>query len=200
MKVIVGIGNPGKQYAATRHNIGFVAVDRLAGRLGSGAWRRRFHSRAAEAAYGGGRVLLLKPETYVNESGLAVGAAMRWCRGTLPDMMVVCDDFNLALGCLRVRGGGGSGGHNGLASIAAHLNSDAWSRLRVGIGAAAPGEARDYVLSTFAAEEHEVVDDAVARAVRALEVWLEFGLARCQNEFNARPEDTLQNQSEEAEA
>lgn len=200
MKIVVGIGNPGKQYAATRHNIGFMIVDRLAGVIGNGAWRKRFHAKAIEGTFRGDRVLLLKPDTYVNESGRAVGAAMRWCRTALQDIIVVCDDFNLSLGCLRVRGEGSSGGHNGLASVAAHLDSAAWPRLRVGIGSVEPGNARDHVLSTFTVAEREIMDDAVARAVRALEVWLQFGLARCQNEFNARPKDNLQDQSEEADA
>ena len=197
MKIIVGIGNPGKRYADTRHNIGFTVVDRLAGRLGISGWRRRFHAQAAEGTYRGERVLLLKPETYVNESGRAVAAAVHWRRVALHDVMVVCDDFNLDLGRLRVRGNGSSGGHKGLASIAAHVASDEVPRLRIGIGAAGPNEAREYVLSFFSAAERQIVEEVVAHAVRALEVWMESGLAECQNKYNAYRKEAKQNDNEE---
>jgi len=200
MKIIVGIGNPGKRYAGTRHNVGFVVVDRLAGRLGIRRWRRRFHAQAAEGTYRGEQVLLLKPETYVNESGRAAAAAVHWCRVSLRDVMVVCDDFNLEIGRLRVRGKGSSGGHKGLASIAAHLQSDAVPRLRIGIGAAGSNEAREYVLSFFSAAEREIVEETVARAVEALQVWMESGLAECQNKYNAYRKEATQDENEEVDA
>ena len=123
MKIIVGIGNPGAKYANTRHNVGFMVIDALAERHGVSRWRRRFHALAAECVINGVRVLLLKPETYVNESGRAVREAADWCRTPLDDMIVVCDDFNLALGRLRFRCRGRDGGHNGLKSIIDHLLS-----------------------------------------------------------------------------
>jgi PTH1 family peptidyl-tRNA hydrolase len=200
MKIILGIGNPGAQYAETRHNIGFRVMDRAAAEHGFGPWRRRFHSLAAEGAIAGRKVLLMKPQTYVNESGLALRAAVDWCHVAPQDVMVVCDDFNLPLGRLRVRGGGSSGGHHGLDSIVAHLNTSDVARLRVGIGGETGGRDRDFVLSRFAAADQETVDEAVRRAARALEVWLEAGLTRCQNEFNADPENSSRNTREEADA
>jgi PTH1 family peptidyl-tRNA hydrolase len=198
MKIIVGIGNPGKEYAETRHNAGFMVVDRLAREHGIGPWRSRFHSRAAEGSVRGAKVLLMKPETYVNESGRAVRAAVDWCRVEAPDVMIVCDDFNLALGRLRVRPRGRSGGHHGLDSILAALGAEA-PRLRIGIGTEEGGRGRDFVLSTFSAAERPVLDEAVQRAVRALEVWLESGMKRCQNEFNAGS-DVNKDHREEADA
>ncbi len=197
MKIIVGIGNPGKEYAETRHNAGFMIVDRLAREHGIGPWRSRFHSRTAEGSVCGAKVLLMKPGTFVNESGRAVRAAVDWCRVEAPDVMIVCDDFNLALGRLRVRPRGRSAGHHGLDSILAALGAEP-PRLRIGIGAEEGGRGRDFVLSTFSAAERPVLDEAVQRAVRALEVWLESGMERCQNEFNART-DVNKDPREEAE-
>jgi len=198
MKIIVGIGNPGKEYAETRHNAGFMVTDRLAREHGINSWRSRFHSRTAEGSVRGAKVLLMKPETFVNESGRAVRAAVDWCRVEVPDVMIVCDDFNLALGRLRVRPQGRSGGHHGLDSILAALGAEP-PRLRIGIGAEPGGRGRDFVLSTFSAAERPVLDEAVQRAVRALEVWLEAGMERCQNEFNASP-DANKDPREEADA
>ena len=189
MKIIVGVGNPGKEYAETRHNAGFMVVDRLAREHGIGPWRRRFHSRAAEGSVRGAKVLLVKPQTFVNESGRAVRAAVDWCRAEIPEVMIVCDDFNLPLGRLRVRPQGSSAGHHGLDSILAALGAEP-PRLRIGIGIEQGGRGRDFVLSTFSVAERPVLEEAVGRAVRALEVWLESGMERCQNEFNARPEAT----------
>ena len=198
MKIIVGLGNPGKEYAETRHNVGFMVVDRLAREHDFGPWRARFHSRTAEGSVRGVKVLLMKPETYVNESGRAVRAALDWCRVEVPDVMIVCDDFNLGLGRLRVRPRGRSGGHHGLDSILAAVGAEP-PRLRIGIGTETGGRGRDYVLSTFSPEERPVIDEAVGRAVRALEAWLESGIERCQNEFNART-DAHREPREEADA
>ncbi len=203
MKMIVGIGNPGREYADTRHNVGFMVVDRLAAVHSVRGWRDRFQARTAEANLAGARVLLMKPMTYMNESGVAVRAAAQWRDTPCDDVMVVCDDFNLPLGRLRVRGGGSSGGHNGLASIAAHLGSDAFPRMRIGIGETEPGGARDFVLSGFLPEERPVVVETIDRAVSALETWLEAGLEECQNRFNASPESnksSQRRQNEEADA
>jgi len=187
MKLVVGLGNPGRTYAQTRHNLGFRVVEALARRCGLRDWRRRFHSLAVEGILGGQDVMLMKPETYVNESGRAVRAAVDWCRLDPQDVLVVCDDFNLPLGRLRVRGRGSSGGHKGLESVLQALGSQEVSRLRVGIGAEGAPRDRDFVLSRFAPEERDMVEEAIERAARAVEVWVEFGLERCQNEFNRGP-------------
>lgn len=200
MKIIVGLGNPGSEYAGTRHNIGFMVLDRLAADHGAGAWRGKFHSLAADALIGREKVLLLKPETYMNESGRAVRAAMDWCKVSPQDVMIVCDDFHLALGRLRVRSQGSSGGHHGLDSIIEHLATDAVPRLRVGIGSERGERGRDFVLSTFRPDERTTVEAGVKRAAQAVEVWVESGIRRCQNEFNADPDAQAQQQKEEGDA
>ena len=196
MRIIVGLGNPGRQYEETRHNVGFQVVERLAQRHGLGRWRRRFHSLAAEGDVCGERVLLMKPQTFVNESGLAVREAARWCRVEPKDTMIVCDDFNLGVGVLRVRRGGSSGGHNGLKSVFDQMESSEIPRLRLGIGDRGATRDRDFVLSRFDANGREVIEESVKRAARALEVWLESGLERCQNEFNADPDATPREKKE----
>lgn len=185
MKIIVGLGNPGPEYAKTRHNVGFMVADCFAAQHGMTAWRQRFHSQAAEGTVGRERVLLLKPETFMNLSGRAVRAALDWCKVEPQDVMIVCDDVNLPLGRLRVRGEGSSGGHKGLASIVEHLGTDAVPRIRVGVGRDAGERMRDFVLSTFAPSERDAIEAAVQRAAKAVDVWLESGVKRCQNEFNA---------------
>ena len=187
MKIIVGIGNPGKQYTRTRHNIGFMVLDRLAEERRFGPWRRRFHALCVEGRVADEKVLLMKPDTYVNESGRAVRAAVDWCRVAPQDIMVVCDDFNLSLGRLRVRGGGSSGGHNGLKSIADCVATEDVPRLRIGIGSERESSDRDFVLAPFLPDECDAAEQVVARSARALETWLEHGLERCQNEYNATP-------------
>jgi PTH1 family peptidyl-tRNA hydrolase len=199
MKIILGIGNPGARYAETRHNVGYMVLDRLAAAHGLKGWKKRFHSLAVEGTIRGERVLLLKPETYVNESGRALRAAVDWCRVQPEDVMVALDDLNLDLGRLRVRPEGRGGGHNGLESIISHMGTSGVPRLRIGIGGAGPGEAVDRVLSRFSAAERPMVDEAVQRAVDALCVWIEAGIGRCQNEFNARAGKET-NDKEEADA
>jgi len=199
MKIIVGLGNPGREYEETRHNVGFRVVERLAARHGIGGWRRRFRSLVAEGRVERERVMLMKPQTFMNESGRAVRDATAWCDVDLGDVMIVCDDFNLSLGRLRVRGGGSSGGHNGLGSISEHLGGEEIPRLRVGIGSEKAGSDRDFVLSRFAGSERDMAEEGEERAARALEVWLESGLDRCQNEFNMSPDAASRRKNEEAD-
>lgn len=167
MLLVVGLGNPGPGYANNRHNIGFMAVDRIVRRHGFAAPRRRFLGEAFEGMVDGNKVLALKPTTYMNESGNAVGAAMRFYKLALADIVVIHDELDLAPGRLKVKTGGGGAGHNGLRSITAHIGPD-YRRLRMGIGH--PGDkdrVTGYVLSDFAKADRHWVDpliDAVADA------------------------------------
>src|SRR5215218_9606715 len=150
-KLVVGLGNPGSKYQATRHNIGFEVVDRLA-QGGSGVtFARKFDGLIAETEIDFHRVLLLKPETFMNLSGRSVGQVMRFYQLGLVDLLVVCDDLNLPLGKLRIRGGGSDGGQKGLRDISAQLGTDDYPRLRIGIGIGdrGPVDATDFVLSRF---------------------------------------------------
>jgi len=167
MKLFVGLGNPGDKYARHRHNIGFMAVDRIAERHGFSPWRRRFQGETAEGTIGGERVLLLKPMTYMNESGRAVGEAARFFKIDLQDVVGFHDELDLAPGRVKVKVGGGNAGHNGLRSISAHLGND-FVRVRIGIGHPGSKDAViPYVLHDFAKADQEWLDpllDAIANA------------------------------------
>lgn len=166
MLLFVGLGNPGRQYARNRHNIGFMALDAIAREHRFAPFRARFQGRISEGQIGGERAILLEPETYMNESGRAVGEAARFYKIGLPDIVVFHDELDLAPGKCRIKVGGGAAGHNGLRSITAHIGND-YKRVRLGIGH--PGDkalVHSYVLNDFAKSEESWVDalcDAVAR-------------------------------------
>src|SRR5579883_1801662 len=164
MKVVVGLGNPGKQYAGTRHNVGFDVVDYLAGAPGVGPFRSQFQALVAEGTEGGEKVLYVKPETFMNLSGRAVRQLVDFYKLPAEHLLVVSDDFNLPLGKLRARAKGSHGGQNGLRNIQEQLGTDAYPRLRIGVGQPGPGEAVDYVLSRFKPGEKAAAADAVAAA------------------------------------
>jgi len=171
MKLFVGLGNPGSEYARHRHNVGFMALERIADRHRFTAWRRRFQGETAEGDLGGERVLLLKPSTYMNDSGRAVGEAARFLKIDLADIAVFHDELDLAPGKIRVKTGGGNAGHNGLRSITAHLGND-YARVRIGIGHPGHKDAvSGYVLHDFAKAEQQWLDpllDAIADAAPRL--------------------------------
>ena len=185
VKIIVGLGNPGRRYRNTRHNVGFRVVERLAARLGADFGREKYGGLVAEAVHRGHRLLLLKPLTYMNESGRCVARAVRY-RAVAPDeLLVVVDDVNLPVGKLRLRSQGSAGGHNGLKSIAQHLGGHGFSRLRLGVGRQRVGAGlTDHVLGSFASEERAPVEDMVERAVDALLCVLADGLQQTMNDFN----------------
>jgi PTH1 family peptidyl-tRNA hydrolase len=171
MLLLVGLGNPGPKYAGNRHNIGFMAVDRIAARHGFSPWRARFQGLVSEGTLGGVKTLLLKPQTYMNESGRSVADAARFFKIALPDVCVFHDELDLAPGKLRVKVGGGNAGHNGLRSITAHLGND-YKRVRFGIGHPGLKElVHPYVLNDFAKSERpwvETLTDAAAEAADLL--------------------------------
>src|SRR5262245_23889634 len=183
-KLVVGLGNPGSKYQGTRHNIGFEVVDRLAEGGPGATFSRKFDGLLAEAEIDVRRVLLLKPETSMNLSGRAVAQVVRFYKLDLADLLVVCDDLNLPLGKLRIRGGGSDGGQKGLRDISAHLGSENYARLRIGIGDRGPIDAADFVLSRFRSTELPVIDDALILASQAVAVWTSRGVAEARNRFN----------------
>jgi PTH1 family peptidyl-tRNA hydrolase len=192
VKVVIGLGNPGDQYRATRHNIGWMVVDRVADRAG---WAGRGRTRDASAVVGGRfrglDLVLAKPLTYMNDSGLAVRKVLAREHAPLGDLLVMADDFALPFGKLRFREHGGSGGHNGLRSIIEELGTEAFSRLRVGIGD--PGrDAVDHVLSPFTKEQRQRLDELLDAAADAVETWAREGTRKAANRWNAfelRPAD-----------
>ena len=191
-KIVVGLGNPGEQYRQTRHNIGWMVLDRIADRAGwSGRARKRDAAAVVGGRYRGLDLLLVKPQTFMNESGLAVRKTIARERAPLGEMLVVTDDFSLPFGKLRFREGGGPGGHNGLRSIIDELGSEAFSRLRIGIGAPGRGFA-DHVLTKFEIDERQRLDELLDAAADAVEAWAREGTNKAANRFNPfelRPAD-----------
>jgi PTH1 family peptidyl-tRNA hydrolase len=182
--LVVGLGNPGREYAGHRHNVGWMVVDELA-RRHDGSWKGKFSGRIAEIRVDGHRVGLLKPETYMNDSGRSVGAAARFYKVEPDAILVVHDEIDLDRGRLQARHGGGLAGHNGLRSIASHLRTQDFLRLRVGVGRPGRGDPRppaDYVLSDF--EPEDEAEALVGRAADAVETLDAEGLERAQAKFN----------------
>ncbi len=187
MKLIVGLGNPGEKYAATRHNVGFWVIDRLAERWQIPVRQNRWKGLAGSGLVMGERVVLLKPMTYMNLSGESVRPALDWLKCDIEDLAVVCDDLDLPPGTLRLRKKGSSGGHRGLQSLLDHLGPNEFKRVRIGIGHPA-GRMRvvDYVLSPFTREERPSIEEAVERAVEAIHQWVVSDFDQAMNRFNRR--------------
>ena len=182
--VVAGLGNPGREYERTRHNVGWMVLDELARRTGA-SWRGKFSGQLAETRLDGDRLALVKPETYMNESGRSIAAALRFFKVPPEELLVVHDDVDLDPGRLQARRGGGLAGHNGLRSIAQALGSQAFLRLRIGVGRPGRGDRRpvaDYVLSPF--EDEVDVDAVVRRAADAVETLVREGLEDAQARFN----------------
>lgn len=187
VKIIVGLGNPGQEYAATRHNIGFMVVDRLKRELHATDTRKRFRAEIAEAFVGGERLVLMKPQTYMNLSGVSAREAARWYKASLEDILVVVDDIELPFGASRMRAGGSSGGHNGLKSIAAELGSDQYPRLRLGVGRGS-GDARRQVLSRFSKDEDQELPEFIASGADCALLWRAEGITTAMNRCNRKAE------------
>jgi PTH1 family peptidyl-tRNA hydrolase len=194
MKLVVGLGNPGTQYAGTRHNVGFEVVEALAVKFGWIARSEQFDQQARgkfdglvmDGAVGSEKLMLLKPATFMNLSGQAVQAAMAFYQLSPKDILVVLDDLALPCGRIRLRPGGSSGGHNGLKDIEQALATDQYPRLRLGIDAAPeriPG--RDYVLGKFSGDQRKLLEPAIDRAVGATVMWIEKGIESAMSLFNA---------------
>ena len=184
MKIIVGLGNPGKDYKDTRHNIGFMVLEELASRYTVEKQESRFDAIIGHVRIGTEKVLLVKPLTYMNLSGKAVQPLMHWYKLELEDLMVVYDDMDLPMGSLRIRASGGSGGHNGIASISERLASKDFARSRIGIGRPEVGEAVGWVLGKFSSDEKEQIQIVVKNAADALEKWAKNGITEAMNAYN----------------
>jgi PTH1 family peptidyl-tRNA hydrolase len=187
MHLIVGLGNPGAQYADNRHNVGFMVVDELARRGRAAAPRAKFGAEILEATIGGNRLLLCKPQEYMNVSGQAVARVAGFWKIGLPEMVVVHDELDVPFDRLKLAAGGGPGGHNGVKSLISSLGDPAFARVRVGIGRPAPGrDAADYVLTDFSRAEAAVLPDLIGRAADAVEAIVGSGLTTAMNRFNGK--------------
>lgn len=185
MKLVVGLGNPGRKYQGTRHNIGFEVVADVARNRSAGTVRSKFQAELTDYADGDQRVILASPMTYMNRSGASVRAIRDFYRIEIEDLLIVCDDLNLPLGRLRFRAQGSAGGQKGLADIIRQLGTEQFARLRVGIGAPDPQwQTKDYVLSRFSDEERAEMDAAVKLASRGVVDWTAHGVQYCMNHYN----------------
>ena len=187
MKLIVGLGNPGEDYARTRHNLGYLVADRVAEALGASRPARKFGAEIGEARLGAGVIAIMKPLTYMNHSGEAVGAALRYYRIGLEDLLVVHDDLELDPFRVQIKVGGGHGGHNGLKSVNAHVGSPDYPRVRMGVGRPPPRvDPADFVLSRFPLAQAVEVEACVARAAEAARMVVDLGVVKAMNQFNRR--------------
>lgn len=192
--IVVGLGNPGERYRETRHNIGFRVIDLIAERWGRPSFREKFHGHWAQvelpSAEGREKVVLLKPQTFMNLSGKSVQPAAVFFKETVSDILVVHDELDLPFGRIQLKQGGGAGGHNGLKSITQHFGSPDYRRLRVGIGRPPVdfrGDVADFVLQGFSPSELPEVDDLVVRAADAVEYLVLRGMSQAMNQINRRP-------------
>lgn len=212
MKLLIGLGNPGNDYASTRHNAGFMVIDALARRHAVGVQaRQRFQAITQEATINGVKTLLMKPTTFMNRSGQSVSEAVRFFKVELADVLVIVDELYLPTGAIRVKPSGGAAGHNGLANIQSLLGTDAYPRLRVGVGlnlgegkAGKPAhmDQADFVLGRFDELEKPFLDDAIRKGVEACEVFVSKGLSFAMNVANAgeKPEKPEKQESKKPEA
>jgi PTH1 family peptidyl-tRNA hydrolase len=184
MKLVIGLGNPGGKYENTRHNVGFQVLDELARRWSYEKGRRRFNGLIADGTIRNERVLLLKPETFMNLSGRSAREASTFLKLDVQDLLIVVDDMALPLGRLRLRPQGSAGGHNGLTSLIQELGTDAFNRLRIGIGQVAGERMVGHVLGAFTAEEQPVIQQSLRTAADAVECWAIEGIDAAMTKFN----------------
>lgn len=187
MKLIVGLGNPGMQYAATRHNIGFEAIDTIAELRGISVNKSKFKALIGEGKIGTERVVLMKPQTYMNLSGEAVSACANWYKIPLEDIIIIYDDVSLEVGQMRIRASGSAGGHNGIKSLIAHLGTEKFPRIKVGVGEKPPGwDLADHVLGKFSEEEMKVLCPRLKDIDQAVETIVKKDLNTAMNSYNSK--------------
>ena len=193
MLIIAGLGNPGREYENTRHNAGFMVLDALADKLGADISERKHKALCGKAVIGGQKVILLKPQTYMNSSGESIRAAADYYKVPPEDILVIYDDISLAPGQLRIRAKGSAGGHNGIKSIIAHLGTQEFPRVKVGIGEKPPRmDLADYVLGHFSEGEKRIMADAVKEAADAVCEIVNMGIEQAMNDHNRKKSEGQQ--------
>ncbi|MBQ1400712.1 MAG: aminoacyl-tRNA hydrolase [Firmicutes bacterium] len=188
MHIITGLGNPGRKYENTRHNLGFITVDRLAEEHGISVTKSKHKALIGEGRISGQKVLLVKPQTFMNLSGEAVRAVMDYYKEPVENLLVIYDDADIPAGAVRIRKKGGAGTHNGMRSVVSCLGDDGFARIRIGIGTQDDRDIVDHVLGGFTREETDVMREAVLTAVSAVECMLSEGIDIAMNEYNTRKE------------
>lgn len=184
MKLIVGLGNPGKEYEKTRHNAGFMCIDEVANKLNFSFNTKKFKALLATGMVNGEKVVLMKPQTYMNLSGEAVGECVRYFNMDVQDICVLVDDLDLPVGKIRLREKGSSGGQNGLKNIISHLGTQEFKRIRIGIGSNKMMDSKDYVLGKISKEDAELFNDAITRAANAAIDFISRPFNRVMGDFN----------------
>ncbi len=197
MHIIVGLGNPGKRYEQTRHNIGFLTVDKIAEELGVKIDKIKFQSLVGEASFSGQKIVLVKPQTYMNLSGRAVREIMHFYKLPIENLTVIYDDIDIERGKIRVRKTGSAGTHNGMRDIIYQLQDDRFARIRVGIGTQRRGTLADFVTGGFSKEEIPVLEEAVMRAAKAALAIVSDGIEKAMNEYNVREKKEKLQESEQ---
>ena len=186
MYIIAGLGNPGRRYEQTRHNIGFLTVDRIAEELGIKTDRIKFQSLVGETIFSGQKIVLMKPQTYMNLSGRAVREIMNFYKLPAENLIVIYDDIDVKQGKIRIRKSGSAGTHNGMRNIIYQLQDDRFPRIRVGIGGEIRGDLADFVTGGFSKEEVPILEEAVSQAAKAALAIVSSGIAKAMNEYNVR--------------
>lgn len=185
--LITGLGNPGPEYAETRHNVGFMVINRLSRRWDIQIDKRKFNGRIGSGRFDDQKVILQKPATFMNRSGLAVREAMDFYKLTNEDLLIIYDDLDLPTGQLRIRTKGSAGGHKGLTDVINHIGSNEIARIRIGIDSPGPkGDTVDYVLSRFSKEEQPIIEKAIEKAVDAVEIIIRDGCSKAMDRFNEK--------------
>lgn len=204
MKVIVGLGNPGSEYSDTRHNVGFMTIDALAQRLNVNNWRSKFSALVAETKVGDEKVILVKPQTYMNLSGNSVGEIMRWYKVNSTDIIAIYDDMDFPVGSAKLRKNGSSGGHRGVESLLVNIGKEDFARVRIGIGRPAPNwTVVDHVLAKFSLDDQKEIDEIVKKVLPAIECIATQGIEKAMSRYNFKNKKITQNQkimTEEAKA
>ncbi|MBQ2747553.1 MAG: aminoacyl-tRNA hydrolase [Firmicutes bacterium] len=186
MYIIVGLGNPGKKYENTRHNMGFLTIDVIAEKLGIKVDRIKFKSLVGETNYAGQKVILVKPQTYMNLSGQAVREIMNFYKVPVENLIVIYDDIDIAVGKLRIRKKGSAGTHNGMRDIVYQIQDDNFPRIRVGIGAERKGDLVNFVIGGFSKEERPLLEDSITKAADASLAIIKDGIEKAMNAYNVR--------------
>jgi PTH1 family peptidyl-tRNA hydrolase len=194
--MVVGLGNPGDEYADTRHNTGFRVIDSLADKLKIEVKKRKFGARVGTGEFTAKKLILLKPWQFMNRSGQAVATAVGFYKLAVSDLLVVVDDMALEPGRIRLRAKGSAGGHKGLVDIIEKLGSDRFGRCRIGIGPSGRDDAVDFVLGKPAKVEKPILDEAIERACEAVLCWIEYGIETAMNRFNRPVDDNIEAENE----
>ncbi len=200
MKIITGLGNPGTEYAKTKHNVGFMFVDALAEKLGVTEWKDKFDAKVGEGRIGTEKVLLVKPQTYMNDSGRSVGPVMNFYKLAPEDLIVAHDDMDIPAGTIRIRKKGSAGGHNGIKSILAHVGDEHFSRVRIGIGRPLPGwTVVNHVLAAFSEEDAPKITEAINYLIPAVECIVNEDVDMAMNRYNPKKQKKQKKQAQPAD-